>query len=212
MCNYDDGDEAFEERLDDFVVIGEEPGHEALMSKNNVGVVQFALAYEYGEGVNSGSNVRFGLGLWGEENIAWTFFDHGYGFDGRYEYYGSRIAGESPGSNPAGDATYTGVMAGSIVEKDSAVPLNTPDWVMGDAELTFGLADNTLGASFTNIVSLASGTAHDDLDWEDVSVVDGAFDDGGTGDYLRGAFFGAGHEEIAGAFEQNSIAGVFSAQ
>ena len=209
VCSYDDGEEAFEDPLGDTV---EARLHEALMNKNDIDVVQFALAYEHGEGLNSGSNLRYGLGLWGEENIAWTFFDHGYGFYGRYQYYESRVAGDAPGSNPSGDATYTGVMAGSVVEKDSAVPLNTPDWVMGDAELTFSLADSTLGASFTNIVSLTSGTAHDDLGWEGVSVVDGAFDHGGTGDYLNGAFFGAGHEEVAGAFEQDSIAGVFSAR
>lgn len=209
MCSYDDGEEAFEVPLTDSVDAGL---HEALMNKNGIGVVQFALAYEYGEGVNSGSNLQYGLGLWGEENIAWTIFDHGYGFYGRYQYYESWIAGDSPGSNPSGDATYTGVMAGSVVEKDSAVPLNTPDWVMGDAALTFSLADNTLGASFTSIVSLASGTAHDDLTWEDVPVMDGAFDHGGTGDYLNGTFFGAGHEEIAGVFEQDSIAGVFQAR
>lgn len=210
VCNYDDGEEVFEDRLDDYVV--DAGGHEALMNKNDTDVVQFAIAYEYGEDVDSGSNLRYGLGLWGEENIAWTFFDHGQGYYGRYEYYESRIAGDSPGSNPSGDATYSGVMAGSVVEKDGAVPLNLPDWVMGDAELSFSLADNTLGASFTNIVSLASGTAHDDLSWENVSVVDGAFDHGGTGDYLNGAFFGSGHEEVAGAFEQDSIAGVFSAR
>ena len=102
-------------------------------------------------------------------------------------------------------------MAGSVVEKDGAVALDTPDWVMGDAELTFSLADKTLGAAFTNIVSLASGTAHADLSWENVSPADGAFDHGGTGDYLKGAFFGDGHEEITGAFEQDSITGVFAA-
>ena len=209
-CTYDDGDEVFEDHLDDFAVTAEP--HEALMQKNDIDVVQFAFAFEYGEGVNSGSSYRYGLGLWGEENIAWIFFDHGYNFYGRYEIYDSRIAGNSTGANPAGDATYTGVMAGSVVEKDSAIPLNTPDWVMGDAGLTFSLADNTLGTSVTNIVSLASGTAHDDLSWQDVPVVNGAFDHGSTGDYLRGAFFGAGHEGIAGAFEQDSIAGVFSAR
>jgi hypothetical protein len=215
VCNYDDGEEVFEDRLDDYFTASGRvapSGHEALMNKNDINVVQFAVAYEYGEGVNSGSNLRYGLGLWGEESIAWTFFDHGYNFYGRYEYYESRVAGNSPGSNPSGDATYTGVMAGSVVEKDSTIPLNTPDWVMGDAELSFSLADSTLGASFTNIVSLANGTTHEDLSWENVSVVDGAFDQGDTGDYLHGAFFGAGHEGIAGAFEQDSMAGVFSAR
>ncbi len=210
VCVYDDGDEVFEARLDDYVV--SPGGHEGLMHKNGVDVVQFSVAYEYGEGTESGSNVRYGLGLWGEENIAWTAFDHGYNFWGRYWLYESWTAGDSPGSNPSGDATYTGVMAGSVVEKDSAIPLNTPDWVMGDAELSFSLADNTLGASFTNIVSLASGIDHDDLSWENVAVMDGAFDHGDTGDYLNGAFFDDEHEEIAGAFEQDSIAGVFSAR
>ena len=103
-------------------------------------------------------------------------------------------------------------MAGSVVEKDSAVQLNTPNWVMGNVELTFSLAGNTLNASFTNIVSLDNGAAHGDLSWKDVSVMDGAFDHGGTGNCLTGAFFGAGHEETAGAFERDAIAGVFSAQ
>ena len=74
------------------------------------------------------------------------------------------------------------------------------------------LADNTLSASFTNIVSLAGDTAPDDRNWEYVSLVDGASDHGGIVDYLSGAFFGAGHEDIARAFEQNSFAGVFSAR
>ena len=81
VCNYDDGEGVFEDRLDDN---GACPGgHEALMNKNDVGVVQLAVAYEWGEGVNSGSNYRYGPGLWGEESIAWRFFDHGYGYYGR---------------------------------------------------------------------------------------------------------------------------------
>ena len=94
VCNYDDGEEVFEESLGDFV----DPAlHEALMNKNDIDVVQFAFAYEYGEGGDSGSNLRHGLGMWGQDNIAWTYFDHGYGGYGRYEYSESQIAGNSPG-------------------------------------------------------------------------------------------------------------------
>ena len=174
-------------------------------------MVQFAVAYEYGEGLYSGHDIAYGLGLWGEDNVAWVSFGHGYNPD-RYWYYDTRVAGDWPGSNPAGDATYTGVMAGSVVEKDAAEPLNTPDWVMGDAALTFDLADVTLGATFSNIVSLASGALHDDLSWEDVAVVDGAFAHEGAGDYLEGAFFGSDHQGIAGVFEADSMTGVFTAK
>ncbi len=216
VCNYDDGEIMFEDRLDDYDGDPEGSVNEALMSKNDVDVVQFAVSYEYGEGAGSGVDYQFGLGLWSKESIAWTYFIHKYGPDqyglaGRFWFYESRIAGASPRSNPTGNAIFTGVMAGSVVEKNSAIPLNTPDWVMGDAQLTFSLADRTLDASFTNIASLASGAAHDDLGWENVSVTDGAFDHGDTGNYLTGAFFGTGHEGIAGAFEQDSITGVFSA-
>ena len=31
-------------------------------------------------------------------------------------------------------------MAGSVVEKDQAVDLNVPEWVIGDAEFSFDLA------------------------------------------------------------------------
>ena len=212
VCTLDDGAGNIVERFDanDLVTF---PGmNEALMTKNGVNVVQFAFSQEYGEGLDSGASIIHGLGVWGEENIAWVLFAHGHNFWGRYDLYDNFAEGDSPETNPTGDATWTGVMAGSVVEKDSEVPLNTPDWVMGDAELVFSLAESTLDASFTNIASLASGTAHDDLGWEDVAVVDGAFDHGSSGDYLRGAFFGTGHEGIAGVFEQDSIAGVFSAE
>ena len=138
----------FEDRLDNYVVTGEEPGHEALMNKNDVDVVQFALAYEYGEGVYSGSKSAMAWGCGARRTLRGRSSTTATASTGRYEYYGSRVAGDSPGSNPSGDATYTGAMAGNVVEKDSAIPLNTPDWVMGDAELTFSLADSTLGASF----------------------------------------------------------------
>ena len=210
VCMYDDGYETFTQDLNDFGPIPSESS-EAVMRKNDIKVVQFANAVEFGEGLNSGYNVQYGLALWGEENVAWTDFNYGYLGGGNYQVYESRVAGEASGSNPSGSATYTGVMAGSVVEKDMAVPLNTPEWVMGDAELMFDIADVTLGATFTNIASLATGESHADLSWSGVPVTDGGFDDGPEGDYLRGAFFGAGHEEVAGTFEQNSISGVFSA-
>ena len=210
VCGYDDGYETFTDNVDDRTPIDPE-FHEAVMRKNGIGVVQYAVANEWGEGLNSGYNVQYGLGLWGQDNVAWTYFDHGYLGGGSYRIFENRVVGGASGSNPSGGATYTGVMAGSVVEKDVAVPLNTPEWVMGDAELTFDVADVTLGAMFTNIVSLATGATHADLSWAGVPVTDGAFDDGPEGDYLRGAFFGAGHEGVAGTFEQNSISGVFSA-
>ena len=209
VCEYDDGEgDMFTLDSSTYEVAGE--AHEAVMTKNGVGVAQFALGFEWGEGVNSGYNFQYGLGLWGEENVAWTnfFFQHS---SGRYSYYENFVSGVTSGSNPSGSATYTGVMAGSVVEKDPAEPLNTPDWVMGDAQLAFDLGDATLDATFDNIVSLASGASHDDLSWEDVPVIDGGFETGSDDDHLVGEFFGANHEGVAGVFEQDSIAGVFSA-
>ena len=49
-------------------------------------------------------------------------------------------------------------MAGSVVEKDQAVDLNVPEWIIGDAELSFDLAMLELDATFSNIVALESGT------------------------------------------------------
>ena len=53
-----------------------------------------------------------------------------------------------------------------------------------------------------------------DLEWTGIPVEDGAFKQVvvASENHLEGAFFDDEHEEIAGAFEQDSIAGVFSAR
>ena len=64
------------------------------------------------------------------------------------------------------------------VHKACAILRNAPGTALSDVELTTGLADNALGASFANIVG-ASGHR-------------------GTGGCLNRAFLGTGHDEHAG--------------
>lgn len=211
-CAYDapPGGISYDVELDE---LRARPGaHEVVMRKNGIAVAQFAQAAEWHLAGTSGWEPLYGLGLWGEENIVWTEFGHGY-YPGWFSSYANWVAGTSSGTSPTGDATYTGAMAGSVIETDPAVTLNTPDWVMGDAELTYSLADNSLDATFSNIVSLESGTSHNDLSWEDVPIVNtDQFATGEAGDYLIGEFFGADHEGVGGTFMQDSIAGVFTAR
>ena len=210
-CRYDapPGGISYEVELDEIKARPE--AHEVVMRKNGIAVAQFGQGAEWNEQGENGYELRFGLGLWGEENIVWTEFGQGYN-PGWYGSFENWVAGSSSGTTPAGDATYTGAMAGSVVETDPAVQLNTPEWVMGDAELAFSLADNSMDATFSNIVSLASGTSHDDLSWENVPVVDGGFETGQPDNNLIGEFFGANHEGVGGTFVQDSIAGVFTAR
>ena len=210
-CAYDapPGGISYEVNLDD--VMSRPEAHEVVMRKNGIAVAQFGQGAEWNEEGQNGYELRFGLGLWGEENVAWTEFVQGYN-PGWYGSFENWVAGSSSESTPTGDATYTGAMAGSVIETDPAVPLNTPEWVMGDAELTFSLADSSLDATFSNIVSLESGTPHNDLSWEDVPVVDDGFETGETDNYLLGEFFGTEHEGVGGMFLQDSISGVFTAR
>ena len=211
-CRYDapPGGISYEVNLDDLMARPE--SHEAVMRKNGIAVAQFGQGSEWNAEGQNGYELRFGLGLWGEENVVWTEFGQGYS-PGWYGTFENWVAGSSSGTTPTGDATYTGAMAGSVVETDPTVPPNTPDWVMGDAELTFSLADNSLDATFSNIVSLESGTSHNDLSWEDVPVVHSdRFATDEPGNYLIGEFFGASHEGVGGTFMQDSIAGVFTAR
>ena len=69
--------------------------------------------------------------------------------------------------------------------------------LQGDATLTYDLESRTLDAGFTGIV---------DLDREAAHTV------GTVGNLLRGGFGGPGHEEAAGAFEQQGIVGAFCAK
>ena len=106
-----------------------------------------------------------------------------------------------PGTNPKrldGGARWSGRMVG----KD----MLSGQIVTGSAVLELdGFFASRVDVSFTRI--RGSGVVFEDMAWEDLPVIDGAFvsDDGS----LEGRFYGDRHQEAGGVFERQSITGAF---
>lgn len=120
------------------------------------------------------------------------------------------VAGDLTGSPPAGGATWQGLMVGTPAEGTGR-----GDRLQGDATLTYSLADQTMGATFTNIQNIDRLRAHSvsTVSFTDVLVkANGEFQAGLTGNHIQGGFYGPGHAEVAGIFEQQNIVGAFGAK
>ena len=106
-----------------------------------------------------------------------------------------------PGTNPKrldGGARWSGRMVGKDMLSGQAVN--------GSAVLELdGFSASRVDVSFTRI--RGSGVVFEDMAWEDVPVVDGAFvSDNGS---IEGRFYGDRHQEAGGVFERRSIIGAF---
>lgn len=116
--------------------------------------------------------------------------------------------GDLAGSRPGSSATWRGVMVGT-----QATGPNRGDFLLGDARLTYSFS-GTLDAGFANIWNADRNRDHTvaSVRFDDVEVgPDGTFRVGLTGNRIQGGFYGPGHEEIAGMFEQSDIVGSFGA-
>ena len=118
--------------------------------------------------------------------------------------------GDLTGSRPTGTATWRGLMVGT-----PATGADRGDRLQGDAALTYTLEAQTLGAAFTNIKNIDRLRAHptSSVLFTGVPVAaDGTFRAGATGNRIQGGFYGPGHAETAGIFEQSNIVGAFGAK
>ncbi len=89
------------------------------------------------------------------------------------------------------------------------------DRLQGNATLTYNLNTQMLGAAFTNIQNIDRLQAHPVSTVRFTGVlVDarGRFQAGGTGNRIQGGFYGSGHAEATGVFEQSNIVGAFGAK
>ena len=107
-------------------------------------------------------------------------------------------------------ATWKGVMLGT--------PQHETRLLVGDAELRYGLDTETLDAIFTKITDASSGRLwrlptvfFDNVEVDQLGTFDSKVG-GLDSNYLTGAFYGPGHEEAVGAFEQGGVMGVFGAK
>ena len=166
--------------------------------------------------------------------------------------YDLNSTGNSSGTNPAspvsGSATWSGAMAGTVLpyfseygdgfarltEEDADfVTGRDGDFVSGDAKITIPSFDMNTGPSlnleFSNIVNASTGDRRNNMSWEGLEIVDGAFGyagDTSASDYagipivgqhegvagqLYGQFYGPDHEEVGGQFIRDGIGGAFAA-
>ena len=131
--------------------------------------------------------------------------------------------GQYPGANPTGmgSATWTGVMTGLDVkrfEPDDAIGWlfggvrldETTRWLFGDARIDIDdLSNPDVDVSFTGVRDVKAGTARPDMAWNDLSLTNGAFNDGQT---ISGMFSGPTQQEVGGVFDRDGITGAFGAK
>ncbi len=121
----------------------------------------------------------------------------------------SSAGGDLTRSRPTGTATWTGIMVG--------VPSGTAgrnNFLQGDAALTYDFS-GSLDARFTSIRNITRNQPHSvtSVRFDDIPVSSrGTFQAGGTGNRIQGGFYGRGHAETAGVFEQQGIVGSFGAK
>ena len=108
-----------------------------------------------------------------------------------------------------GSATWLGVMVGT-----PTVGGDRDERLVGTAALNYDMAAGGLDAAFSGITNIDRGTAHsvEAVIFSELAVEpDGTFARGQSGARIQGGFYGPGHAEAAGIFEQSNIVGAFGA-
>ena len=137
----------------------------------------------------------FTVNRWKFDSVGWQLWN------------GASVGVES-GSNPvSGSAIWTGAMIGRLSDPDEVE--NPGALVLGDSRLTFNFARNDIDVAFTGIRS-DNDEAYPDITSDNISVQDAVFRSS-HGGYVKGAFYGPGHEEVGGIFVHNQTIGVFGA-
>ena len=108
------------------------------------------------------------------------------------------VQGTLAGTNPlSGSAVWTGTVGAYDVRlgaaDDSFGLARTP--ITGDARLEVDLSAATLDVDLTNFTE-----GHASMSWDDLALTNGEFDHA----TIEGAFYGAGHQGVAGEFDSSS--------
>ena len=118
--------------------------------------------------------------------------------------------GALTGLPPTDSAAWLGLMVGTPTAGEGK-----GDRLVGDAALNYDMAAGGLDIAFSGIANIDRGTAHatPTVQFQDVPVAaDGTFARGQGGHRVQGGFYGPGHAEAAGIFEQSNIVGAFGAK
>ena len=118
--------------------------------------------------------------------------------------------GDLTGRPLTGSATWLGTMVGTPI-----AGADRGDRLMGTAALNFDMSVGSLDAGFSGITNIDRGRAHgvETVIFADLEIgSDGTFARGQSGARIQGGFYGPGHAEAAGIFEQSDIVGAFGAK
>ena len=119
--------------------------------------------------------------------------------------------GDLTGTRVTGSATWLGVMVGT-----PATGSGRGDRLQGDAALNYDLSSGGgLDVAFSSIKNIDRGVAHSTATvlFANVPITSrGTFEAGLAGNRIQGGFYGPGHAEAAGVFEQSNIVGAFGAK
>ena len=115
-----------------------------------------------------------------------------------------------PDPVPVIAASWNGLVAGADVSDTDTRGNLVQGRARIDLELRSG--DAVVGVAFTDLFDLETEEARDSLRWEDLTVTaDGFKDESSDDEYLRGRFYGPGHEVAGGVFERSGLLGAFGA-
>ncbi|MBC6416545.1 MAG: hypothetical protein GDA47_01780 [Rhodospirillales bacterium] len=121
--------------------------------------------------------------------------------------------GERESGLPTADASWTGLMVGTFQSGDEV-----DDILQGQAELTFSVQSNRIGAMFSSIRNIDNPRAADnriaDITFQNLeaNADNGTYGTETEGSRIAGAFYGDGRAETAGIFERDNIVAAFGAR
>ena len=149
------------------------------------------------------------LGAWMQHGFFGLFDDRAMGEEIEATYSYALALGSLTNGPLTGSATWLGIMVGTPTAGD-----DQGDRLVGTAALNYDMTAGGLDAGFSGIENIDRGTAHgvEAVIFSDVAVgPDGTFARGQSGACIQGGFYGPGHAEAGGIFEQSDIAGAFGA-
>lgn len=143
-----------------------------------------------------------------------------------FEYATFSASAQSTGASPAtplidvhgrfsvtNPVTGSGLWQGRVAGIDTSSGGARGNRILGDAEIMIAdFANPQLDLRFSRLYDLETGAEREDMEWNDVSVSRGEFAASDASSSLAGRFYGPNHEEVAGTFERNLIAGAFAAE
>lgn len=180
-----------------------------VMKRNGVAIAQGTELNRVGNSDSPTEQQSITSSGWTEHSIfyvdgsAFEFYD-GQEISGRQTFAAGVSIGDTTGGVPvSGTAKWKGVVvAGDHILRELH---------QGDAVLTVNFSNSSVDAHFTDFYDVATGTARDDITFNQVPLTSDGFERSLRGHKLVGKFYGPNHAEVGGIFERENRFGAFGA-